>query len=303
MTQLCRQLEQEGISAAEHYPLAGCSTFRIGGAAALAVFPRSREQLLRTLVLISDRGCAYRVIGNGSNMLFPDGEYPGAVVFTGEYRELTCTENEITASAGVPLSALARLARDRSLSGAEFAAGIPGTVGGAVFMNAGAFGCSMEQITVWSDYWDAEHVACGRLTGSEQCFSTRSSIYTERPYHTVLSAGFHLQKGNIEDIRLRMADFRARRNASQPQDCPNAGSIFRHPPGHFAGQLIEECGLKGVSVGGAEVSRKHAGFIVNRGGATERDVRALIALIRERVLQETGIMLECEIRTLDNQPI
>ena len=303
MTDLCPRLEQEGIACEEHCPLSPRGSFRIGGAAALAVFPQSREQLLRTLRLTRDAGVPYAVVGNGSNLLYPDGEYQGAVIFTGGVRELHIRKNEIIVSAGLPLPALAVRVRDAGLSGAEFAAGIPGTVGGAVFMNAGAFGGCMAQIVLRSEFWDAENGCCGNLEGEAHAFAVRSSIYAGHTGYTILGAVLRLWAGDREEISARMEDYRRHRAATQPLELPNAGSIFRHPPGYFAGKLIEDCGLKGVCVGGAAVSEKHAGFIVNRGGATARDVLALIDLIQERVLRQTGIVLECELRRLDGRPI
>ena len=303
MTDLCVRLERDGIAYEEHCPLSPRGSFRIGGTAALAVFPQSREQLIRSLLLTRDAGCPYAVVGKGSNLLYPDGEYAGTVIFTGGVRELRVCGTGITASAGLSLPALALRARDAALTGLEFAAGIPGTLGGAVFMNAGAFGGCMEQVVLRSEFWDARDGCCGCLEGGAQEFSVRSSIYMREARYTILGAVLELREGNREEIGSRMEDYRRRRSAAQPLGLPNAGSIFRHPPGHFAGRLIEDCGLKGVCVGGAAVSEKHAGFIVNRGGATAHDVLALIDLIRERVLRQTGIALECELRRLDGRPI
>lgn len=302
-TKLSQLFEQENIPFRQDCPLAERSTFRIGGTAALAAFPQTRDQLIRVLTLARDGEVPYTVIGNASNVLFPDGEYPGLIVFTGDMRQLSCLGNEITADAGATLAALAKLAKSESLTGAEFAAGIPGTVGGAVLMNAGAFGGSMAQITVRSDYWDVETGTVGSFAGAEQKFATRSSIYAGEPRYIILGAVLRLRVGFWDEINERMEEYARRRRMSQPLGLPNAGSIFRHPPGQFAGKLIEECGLKGASVGGAAVSEKHAGFIVNRGGATAKDVAELIGLIRERVLRETGITLECEIRAVGDRTL
>lgn len=303
MTDLFGSLEREEIACEANCALSPRGSFHIGGTAELAVFPQNRKQLIRTLALTRDSGISYAVVGKGSNLLYPDGEYKGAVIFTDGVREMHLRGTEITASAGVPLSVVARHARDAGLSGAEFAAGIPGTVGGAVFMNAGAFGGCMAQIVPCSEFWDARNGLCGRFEGEAQRFSVRSSVYALEPCYTVLGAVLRLREGSREEITARMEDYRRRRSATQPLELPNAGSIFRHPPGHFAGKLIEDCGLKGTCVGGAAVSEKHAGFIVNRGGATANDVLTLIERIREIVLQQTGIYLECELRRLDGKPI
>ncbi len=303
MTEWIRALEQAGLACRAHCALAPRGTFRIGGTAALAVFPQSREQLLRALCLLRDAGERYAVVGRGSNLLYPDGEYPGTVVFTGGVCGLELHGTECVAEAGASLPSLALRARDAGLSGLEFACGIPGTLGGAVLMNAGAFGGCMAQVVLRSEYWDAAAGRCGSFAGAAQEFAVRSSIYAQQSRYTVLSAVLRLRQGSRSEIAARMEDCRRRRAATQPQGLPNAGSIFRHPPGQYAGRLIEECGLKGVCVGGAAVSERHAGFIVNRGGATARDVLALIDLIRECVLRRTGIRLECELRRLDGQPI
>jgi len=302
MTDLCRQLEREQIPYRENCPLAPLCSFRIGGTAAVAVFPKTGEQLVRALCLACEYG-DYEIIGNGSNVLFPDGLYRGSVIFTGGCRTVSCQERELTVCCGAPLSTVARCAGEHSLAGMEFAAGIPGTVGGAVLMNAGAFGGCMAQVTRYSLWWDRETGKLGRMEGAEQRFGERTSIYAEQPRYAVLGAGLLLHEGTREEIDARMEEYRVRRRATQPLQYPNAGSIFKRPQGHFAGKLIEDCGLKGFSVGGAEVSEKHAGFIVNRGGATARDVRELISVIRERVFRETGVMLECELRLIGNQTL
>ena len=289
---------ENGIPTEENCPLAPLSSFRIGGTAALAVFPQTREQLLTCLAFARRERLPFEVVGNGSNLLFPDGVYAGLMIFTRNLRAAELTEDTVTAEAGVPLPALAGEALRAGLSGLEFAQGIPGTVGGGVFMNAGAFGGCMADVTEWSEWYDCETGETGRFEGSAQCFGTRTSVYEREKRYILLGAGLRLRKDDPKAIRARMEEFRDRRRRTQPIELPSAGSIFRHPPGAFAGKLIEDCGLKGTRIGGAEVSHKHAGFIVNSGGATSRDVTELIALIRERVERETGYRLECEVRTV-----
>jgi UDP-N-acetylmuramate dehydrogenase len=196
------------------------------------------------------------------------------------------------------LSSVANAARDASLTGAEFLYGIPGTVGGAVYMNAGAFGGCMEQICTASEYFDCDSGAVVTLSGAAQAFANRESIYPSHPTWAILGATLALRKGDKTLIAATMADFLERRRATQPLNDPNAGSVFKRPVGHFAGKLIEDCGLKGTRIGGAEVSQLHAGFIVNVGGATAEDVRRLTETVKETVLQQTGVELECEIRFL-----
>lgn len=289
---------ENGIPTEENCPLAPLSSFRIGGCAALAVFPETREQLLACLGLAGREKIPFEVVGNGSNLLFPDGVYTGLMLITRNLRAADWTGNTVTVAAGVPLPALAAEAMRAGLSGLEFAQGIPGTVGGGVFMNAGAFGGCMADVTEWSEWYDCETGETGRFVGTEQGFGTRTSVYEREKRYILLGAGLRLREDAPDAIRARMEDFRERRRRTQPTEMPSAGSIFRHPPGAFAGKLIEDCGLKGTRVGGAEVSQKHAGFIVNRGGATARDVAELIALIRERVERQTGYRLECEVRTV-----
>lgn len=289
---------QSGIPAQDDCPLAGLCSFRIGGSARVAVFPRTRRELTDALRLILREGVPFDVVGNGTNLLYPDGVYEGVLVFTRRMHGAEFTGSDVAAPVGVPLPALAAEAMRRGLSGLEFAQGIPGTVGGGVFMNAGAFGGCMADVTEWSDWLDTETGNVGRFSGAEQRFGTRTSIYEQEKRYILLEAGLHLVPADPADIARAMEEFRERRACTQPIEMPSAGSVFRHPPGAFAGKLIEDCGLKGTAIGGAEVSRKHAGFIVNRGGASEQDVRDLIERIREVVYRMTGYRLECEIRTL-----
>lgn len=298
MKKLKELLQASGIAAEENCLLAEHSTFRIGGRASLACFPKSREQMLTVLQAINRQKIPFLVIGNASNVVFDDRGFDGAVVFTGGWKELIRKDNTIFASAGAPLHMLAKEALSASLSGLEFAYGIPGTVGGAVLMNAGAFGGCIAEVCVRSEYFDFETGELGFFEGDRQAFANRTSIYEKQARYTVLGAEFCLQPGEPAEIRERMEDFLTRRRQTQPLEFPSAGSVFKRPEGYFAGKLIEDCGLKGTRVGGAEVSQKHAGFIVNRGGATAADVKELVELIRSRVLDCTGVTLECEIRFL-----
>ncbi len=293
-----KMLRGSGIGCIEDCPTDRYSTFRIGGSAALTVFPRTKEELIRSLAAARETETTVAVIGRGSNLLLPDARFSGALILTTECKSLAVTGKQIDAECGASLAAVALLARQHGLTGAEFAAGIPGTVGGGVFMNAGAFGGTMATITERSEYWDRETGRTGVFVGTEHRFGTRTSVYADNDRYVILGATFGLFEGDKEEIDRTLADYRDRRQRTQPLELPNAGSVFRHPVGHFAGKLIEDCGLKGTRIGGAEVSRKHAGFIVNRGGATARDVLSLIALIRDCVMRETGIHLECELRQL-----
>lgn len=298
MEQWMQKLQTLGTECEMNCSLSKHSTFRIGGAADIALFPHSRQELCQILTFLQEQNVPTLVIGRGSNVVFADEGYRGAVVFTGKLREMKIEEDVIFADAGVTLSALANAARDHSLSGLEFAFGIPGTLGGAVYMNAGAYGGSMCDVCVTSEYYDLQTGCIGRLSGGEQEFGYRASGYQKHPERIILGATLQLQKGDAQQISQAMQTYIEKRRETQPLDMPNAGSIFKRPEGHFAGKLIEDCGLKGLTVGGAQVSQKHAGFIVNIGGATCEDVKRLIEQIQATVLQQTGVELECEIRFL-----
>ena len=299
MNRLIDMLIAEKIPFAEHCPIAKYSTFRIGGTARIAVFPERAEQMTKALRCLAETGAKYAIVGKGSNLLFPDGEYKGAVVFTTGMDAIRWDGEEAVASAGAPLAAIAIRAAMMSLGGAEFAAGIPGTVGGAVLMNAGAYGGCMEQIVTWVECWNKATGRVERYERGEHGFSYRSSRYAKSADLVILEVGIRLKKQDRKIIDGLMADYRKRRVASQPLEYPNCGSVFQNPNGDYAGRLVEECELKGMQIGGAQVSEKHANFIVNRGGATAQDVIDLIDLVRQRVRERTGITLVCELRGLD----
>ncbi|MBQ9132651.1 MAG: UDP-N-acetylmuramate dehydrogenase [Clostridia bacterium] len=298
MENYLQDLQQLGIDFCQNCPLSAHSTFRIGGAARVAVFPNSREQMLQCLSLLRERDLPFLVVGNASNVVFPDEGFSGVVVFTGQHREISVQGNRMLVGAGATLASVAMNALSHSLCGAEFAQGIPGTLGGGIFMNAGAFGGCMDQICALSEYYDLSTGSTVTLVGEEQAFSTRDSFYQHHPEAVILGATLQLKQGDPQEIRAIMEDYRQRRRSTQPLELPSAGSVFKRPVGHFAGKLIQDCGLKGMTVGGAQVSEKHAGFIVNRGGATAGDVKRLVEQIREIVLRETGVTLECEIQFL-----
>lgn len=298
MEQLMEKIRSLGVEWELNSPLCRHSSFRIGGAADIALFPHSSDELCQVLMLLQEYEIPTLVIGNGSNVVFSDEGYRGVVIFTGKCRKIKIENDTVYADAGVSLSALASAARDESLSGLEFAFGIPGTLGGAVYMNAGAYGGSMRDVCVSSEYYDIEMCQRSILAGSEQGFDYRKSIYQDHPERIILGATLKLRKGNQNEIADAMGTYLQKRRSTQPLELPNAGSVFKRPEGHFAGKLIEDCGLKGLTVGGAQVSKKHAGFIVNIGGATCEDVKHLIERIQTTVLQQTGVKLECEIRFL-----
>ncbi len=298
MEQLIKKMQEFGIEWEQNCPLSRHSSFRIGGAADIALFPQSSDKLCQALTILREKSIPTMVIGNGSNVVFSDDGYRGAVVFTSKCRKIKIENDIVYADAGVSLSALSSAARDEGLSGLEFAFGIPGTLGGAIYMNAGAYGGAMSDICVISKYYDLEKGQVYNLTGSEHNFDYRESIYQKHPERVILGVTLKLKKGIRKVITEEMRAYWDKRRITQPLELPNAGSIFKRPEGHFAGKLIEDCGLKGLTVGGAQVSTKHAGFIVNIGGATCEDVKRLIKQIKATVLQQTGVELECEIQFL-----
>lgn len=291
-------LQTANVKIRERVPLSGYSTFRIGGPARYLLEPTTREELILCLRAANRFGIRYLVIGKGSNLLFPDAGFDGAVILTTGIREIMQTENGFFASAGVSLASAAIFARDAGLTGFEFAHGIPGTVGGAVLMNAGAYGSEMANVVAAVESYRISTDERMTIPGRGAKFGYRTSLFTENQDMIVLGASVALTPGDRDTITARMEELAAKRRQSQPLEYPSAGSVFKRPEGYFAGKLIEDCGLKGLRIGGAEVSEKHAGFIVNRGGATAADVCDLIEEIQSRVLCETGVELKPEIRII-----
>ena len=279
------------------FPLSRVTSFHIGGNADLAVYPADAEAFAYALDAVVQAGVPYTVIGNGSNTLVRDGGFRGVVFVTTDMRRVTIDGTRLTGGCGVLLGSVGTNASRAGLAGAEFANGIPGTLGGAVYMNAGAYGGLLADIVCETVCYDLDAKQVLHLDNAAQHFGYRHSVFMEKNY-IILSATLQLTKDEPDAIRARMNDYLARRREKQPLEYPSAGSVFKRPEGHFAGKLIEDAGLKGLRVGGAEVSPKHAGFIVNVGGATARDVLELIERIREKVYAMSGVTLECEIRTI-----
>lgn len=277
-------------------PMSRHTTFAIGGPADLFVIPKTLEQLAGTLKVLRNCGVPLLVLGNGSNMLVSDAGYRGAVICTTEMDDVrTGDDCTLVAQAGALLARVARRAQRAGLTGAEFSGGIPGSVGGAVFMNAGAYDGQMAGIVEKTEYLDGEG-NLHTLTGEEHCFGYRNSAFRAHPDWTVVRTTMRLQPGDPAAILDKMNDFAQRRRNKQPLNFPSAGSTFKRPEGYFAGRLIEDAGLKGVSVGAAQVSEKHAGFLINRGGATCDEMLRLIELVQQRVRERFGVDLECEVR-------
>lgn len=296
--QLGMAARQLGCDCCFQEPMSRHTTFRIGGCADLFVFAHSRD-ILKALVNEANRlGVPYMVMGNGSNMLVSDAGIRGMVIaLVGEFTGVTLAgANEVRCGAGATLSALCSFALKNSLSGAEFLWGIPGTAGGAAFMNAGAYGGEMKDILVSCEHM-TQQGEFGTLSGEALELSYRHSAYSWN-HAAILFLQVRLSPGQPQQIREKMEDLIGRRRSKQPLELPSAGSVFKRPPQHFAGTLIEQCGLKGQCVGDAMVSSKHAGFIVNRGNATCEDVLRLISMIQSTVLKQTGIELECEVKRI-----
>ena len=282
-------------------PMDRHTSFRNGGPARRMAFPERGEQLVLLLDMAARCGARPLVMGNGTNLLAPDEGLDRLVIDTsaGLSRvEAGGTPGTILAEAGASLARVADFACRQGLAGLEFAHGIPGTVGGAVCMNAGAYGGEMAQVVR-----EATLLLPGEgirtLTGAEMAFGYRRSFLTDHPDAVVLRAEFCLTPGDPAAIRGRMKELLEKRRASQPLEFPSAGSTFKRPEGYYAGTLIDQCGLKGLTVGGAQVSEKHAGFVINRGGATCADVKELIRQIQERVFAQAGVRLEPEVRIID----
>ena len=288
--------ESFGCNYTENESMIEHTTFRIGGPADLFVVPTTVEGLAAVVSACNKEGIYCFILGNGSNVLVSDKGIRGVVVSTA-----ACLNNieligayEIKCGAGVKLSRLSDLACENSLTGAEFAWGIPGTVGGAVYMNAGAYDGEMKDILVSCEYLTPDG-ELHTMLADEMDLSYRHSAFSENGY-VIVSATVRLKAGDKGEIRAKMDDFMHRRKSKQPLEFPSAGSTFKRPVGGFAAALIDECGLKGYSVGGAQVSEKHAGFVINKGGALAADICSLSAQVIEKVKQDTGVVMQPEVR-------
>ena len=271
-------------------PLKNHTTFKVGGPADILVTPTSKEQLIECLKLNVPKF----VMGNGSNLVVKDKGIRGLVIKTTKLNNITLNGDIIEAEAGVYLGKVAIFAKENSLTGFEFASGIPGTVGGGVSMNAGAYGGEMKDVVVETTYCDLE----GNIyiiDNEAHEFGKRKSFFTGKDF-VVLSTKIKLSEGNKEEIANKMEELKVARNTKQPVTMPSAGSVFKRPEGYFAGKLIEDSGLKGYTIGGAQVSTLHAGFIVNVGDATAKDILDLIKHIQEVVMKDYGVVLETEVK-------
>lgn len=284
----------------EDVPMAQHTSFRAGGHADMMVIVQETEDLKAVLALLADEKYQYpfMVLGNGSNVLVKDGGYRGIIIKVGEaFNYAIPTENKLLCGAATPMSAVSKAAAEAGLSGFEFASGIPGSIGGAVFMNAGAYGGEMAHVVDKVHLVSRDGSRDFYLTAAELQMGYRHTLLHESG-DIVVDVVLALSEGNKDAIRAQITDFTKRRNAKQPVSFPSAGSFFKRPEGYFAGKLIEDAGLKGLTVGGAQVSELHSGFIINRGGATASDILQLMEIVQAKVLDEFGVMLEPEVRII-----
>lgn len=284
-----------GCEARKYEPMSKHTSFKIGGNADVYIKVNNLSKLSTILKECQASDVDYMILGNGSNLLVSDDGIRGVVIrLDGDFRKITLLDDTtIFCGAGATLAYLCKFALNCGLSGLEFAWGIPGTVGGAVFMNAGAYDGEMKDVV-----HSVSHISpsgeIGRTEKENLNFGYRTSVYRSNNM-IITGVTLKLKKGNPDEIRAKMDDYMSRRSTKQPLEYPSAGSVFKRPEGNFAGALIEQCGLKGKTCGGAQVSEKHAGFIINKSNATAKDVRDLIGEIQKTVSDKTGYNLECEL--------
>ena len=278
-------------------PMKNHTSFKVGGPADIFIEPDDMAELVKAIKDLREQGVSYYIIGNGSNLLVSDKGLRGAVVKIGEkFGSVSINNDIITAESGVLLSTLSKMAAREGLTGMEFASGIPGSLGGAVTMNAGAYGGEMKDIVEWVELLDQD-LNLKRLKNDEMKFMYRKSII-EPGKHIVLRCCIRLKKGNKDEIDSKMAELAEKRKSKQPLHLPSAGSTFKRPEGYFAGKLIEDAGLRGFTIGGAQVSTLHCGFVVNNGDAAAKDVYDLIRHVQKTVFKKFNVMLEPEVKIL-----
>ena len=288
-------LKKNNIQFSENEAMASHTSFKIGGGADLFVCPDSVDKLRFALSFAKEKGLPYFILGNGSNLLVSDKGIEGVVLSTSYLKKLALLDEEtVFAEAGATLASLCVFAKDNGLTGLEFAYGIPGSVGGALYMNAGAYGGDMAEVVSYAESVSPDDFSPLTRTVSDMNLGYRRSIYEENG-EIITGVYFKLKKGDKAEIADAMNTFISKRKTSQPLEFPSAGSTFKRPEGYFAAALIDECGLKGRTVGGAKVSEKHAGFVINAGGATCDDVLSLIEVIKNVVKEQKGVDLSTEV--------
>ena len=290
---LANFLESENIEYRQNEPMRAHTTFKIGGEADVFIIPASPAALISAVKKCTELEITYFILGNGSNLLVSDGGIEGAVISLSGINGISSDGEKITCGAGAMLSSVCLKALSLSLTGLEFAYGIPGTAGGALYMNAGAYGGQMADVIESAECLTASG-EIKTLKKEDMRLGYRSSVFKKGGL-IIISLTLALKKGDKAEIKAEMDELLNRRKQKQPLEYPSAGSTFKRPEGYFAGALIEKNGLKGLSVGGAQVSENHAGFVINRGGATAADVKALIGKIQKKVFENDGVMLEPEV--------
>ena len=281
-------------------PMKNHTSFKTGGPASLMILPQTSGQIADIISACITNGFKFIIIGNGSNLLFPDEGYDGIVIKLSKAYSCVSTSGDckITAASGISLSALANFALDKHMSGLEFASGIPGTLGGAVYMNAGAYDSEIKDVIESADVLLSSDMTVKTFSRENMDFGYRKSIFQYNG-GIVLSVNLTLNTGNYSDIKTKMDVFNNMRREKQPLEYPSAGSTFKRPEGCYAGKLIMDAGLSGYSAGGAQVSEKHCGFIINKAGATSADIKELITNVRQTVADKFGIILEPEVKIVE----
>ncbi|MDO4746529.1 MAG: UDP-N-acetylmuramate dehydrogenase [Bacillota bacterium] len=292
----------EGVTAGENIiqdvPMAEHTSFKAGGHADMMVIPQSAEELKSILSILSEGEYPFMILGNGSNILVKDSGYKGVIVKIGEaFNDVKVEGTRVICGSGALLSVAAKTAAAAGLAGFEFASGIPGSIGGAVFMNAGAYDGEMRLFLEKARVISRDGKEDRYMTAEELDMGYRHTALHESG-DIVVEAVIKLEEGDKEEIMAKIKDLTAKRNSKQPVRYPSAGSFFKRPPGHFAGKLVQDAGLKGLTVGGAQVSELHSGFVINIGGATATDILQLMEIVQQTVMDKFGVMLEPEVRII-----
>ena len=290
---------ENGIEYKENEPLSPHTSMKIGGNCDILVRPATEEQICSIIRLCRSGSMPYFVLGKGSNILVSDNGYRGCIISIDHscMGDISVTDTQITAAAGASLKSVCMAALENKLTGLEFAYGIPGSVGGALYMNAGAYGGEMKDVVKSCRYID-ENGDIRTISAEEISLSYRHSFFSGKSC-IITYVTMELKKGDKSEIKAKMDELMQRRRDKHPQEFPSCGSTFKRPEGYFAAALIEECGLKGYTIGGAQVSEKHSGFVINRGGASYEDVMKLVSHIKKTVREQKGVELECEMLILE----
>lgn len=282
----------------ENEPLCNHTSFKIGGPADIFLTPNTPELLQEMISIINRNQLRYMIIGGGNNLLFSDKGFRGVIISTQKLKRIIRKDNQLNVLCGTSLKELTTFCLENSLSGLEFSCGIPGSVGGAIFMNAGAYGGEMKDVVTQVSFLNKQN-EFQTFQQNEHNFSYRNSIY-QQEHFLILEVTYELHTAPQQEIAEQMQDLQERRESKQPLEYPSAGSVFRRPEGYYVGKLIDDCGLKGYSIGGAQISEKHSGFIINTGNATAQNVVDLINFIKQTVKNKFGVELHTEVRIIEN---